>query len=135
MHEEAPSAPAQTITSRMRKPQNSLHWVLVSRGRATCCSTAGVCEAAGSGGAQRREQGGNGEREGMGWGGHEEEEEDRTVGLMVERGTGLGQCWALVMEMKNGTGMNTGIRQGDGDSGSDLDADPDGRSARALWFT
>lgn len=73
----------------------------------------------------------------MGWGGHEEEEEeeDRTVGLMVERGTGLGQCWALVMEMKNGTGMNTGIRQGDGDSGSDLDADPDGRLARALWFT
>lgn len=54
MQEEAPSAPAQTITSRMRKPQNSLHWALVSRGRATCCSTAGVCEAAGSGGRQLR---------------------------------------------------------------------------------
>lgn len=70
MQEVAPSAPAQTITSRMRKPQNSLHWVLVSRGRATCCSTAGVCEAAGSGGASAPAPAPGTEREwGEGWDG------------------------------------------------------------------
>lgn len=122
MQEEAPSAPAQTITSRMRKPQNSLHWALVSRGRATCCSTAGVCEAAGSRGASAPAPG-MGTRTGTGRGG---DEEDRTV-MMVEMGTGLGQGWELIMGMGNGTGMKMGIREWDGDS--DLDGDLDGRVA------
>lgn len=118
MQELAPSAPAQTITSRIRKPQNSLHWVLVSRGRATCCSTAGVCEAAGNGGRQRRsrprERSGNRERAGTGRGGRG----GRDPG---DGGDGDGNG--------PGLGIGDGDEERDWDGDSDLDGDLDGRLA------
>lgn len=42
MQEDAPSAPAQIMTSWILVPQYFLHSVLVRRGSATCCSLAGV---------------------------------------------------------------------------------------------
>ncbi len=46
MQEEAPEAPAQIIRSLILLPQYRRHWSLVSRGRAACCSRAGVSGAA-----------------------------------------------------------------------------------------
>lgn len=115
MQEVAPSAPAQIITSRMRKPQNSLHWVLVSRGRATCCSTAGVCEAAGIGEHQRRhrERSGNGERAGMGRGGRGGQ----------DRGEG-----------GDGDRIGSGLDIGDGDEEWDWDEDGDSGTGWGFRF-
>lgn len=46
MQEETPEAPAQIMTSLILLPQYRLHCSLLSRGRAACCSRAGVSGAA-----------------------------------------------------------------------------------------
>lgn len=62
---------------------------------------------------------------GLGWEGGDEE--DGTL-VMVETGTGLGQGWALVMGMRNGTGMGIQICMGIwmGDWHEHYDSDEDG---------
>lgn len=115
MQEEAPSAPAHTMTSLMRNPQNFLHCSLVSRGRAACCSTAGVLEAAGQRG--RLSASARGARGAQGV---------RRRGRM---GVGVGMSAGLGLATRVSVGLRRGMRKGVGYRGEGEDADEEGNRA------
>lgn len=115
MQEEAPSAPAHTITSAMRYPQYCLHCGLVSRGRAACCSTVGVAEAVGKrGSVSAGDENGNWGRDGD-WDVERYVEEDDN-----EDWDGRGD------EERNGSGLGTGDVDEEGDRDENGDEDRDG---------
>lgn len=117
MQEEAPSAPAHTITSEMRYPQYCLHCGLVSRGRAACCSTVGVSEAVGKrGGVSAGDGDENGNWDGDG---------DWDVGRYAEEDDHGG--WdGRGNEERNGSGLGTGDVDEEGDRDENGDEDRDG---------
>lgn len=124
LQEEAPSAPAHTITSLMRNPQYALHCTLLSRGRATCCSTAGVDEAMGEWGGISAHRTPGAPGTGMGIG----------IGMRMD----IYQVWGLGMIIRMGFGDEDGYEDRDEDEDGHADKDRDGggdgnRKLRYHW--